>query len=295
MLMGLIWWGPLYFIFHPQFNLIPGPPCPLSYFYLLYFGLLPTILATIGGLILLKRGDDKAVLIFSWAIPFLLLSRTYLMGLNLVSIRMLELASYPLIIMSGVGFCFVLKYLANKFGSSINQKKIIVAVLIVFGIFTFISGAVLADGYTPNLIEDSEKAHIFSYNQQIILNPVYTLTELVIITDRYGDLSLAQDRKSVMNWFVINGETDKTVFSSDSYMDTIIVSTSRVHVIKGGYSENMPKNTFNIDTNNIKALNRSQLIKDHVKYILLRNGMEIPDYCQVVYQNKHYVLGVIPT
>jgi hypothetical protein len=34
------------------------------------------------------------------------------------------------------------------------------------------------------------------------------------------------------------------------------------HVIKGGYSENMPRKIFNIDTSNFADLNKSQLIKD---------------------------------
>ncbi|HHY00190.1 MAG TPA: hypothetical protein GX531_02270 [Methanothermobacter sp.] len=294
-LIGLVWWGPLYFIFHPQYNIIPGPPCPFSYFFFLYFGLLPAILATIGGFILWKNGNDKAIMIFSWAIPFLLLSRFYHLGVNIVSIRMLEFASYPLIIMAGVGFVIVLNYLKIKLGSRINQNKIKVYVFLIFGGLTFISGVILADGYTPNLIEDQENTHVFTYDQQIIFNPIYTLSELVIITDRYGDLSLALDRKSVMEWFVMKGEKDKTVFSSDPYMDTIIASTSRVHVIKGGYSENMPSNIFKIDTNNIGGLNKSQLIKDNVKYILLRNGMdEMPAFCQVVYKNQHFSLCKIP-
>jgi hypothetical protein len=294
LLMGLVWWGPLYFIFHPQFNIIPGLPCPISYFYLLYFGVLPTILATVGGLLLLDKGDDKAIMILSWALPFLILSRSYYIGINLVSIRMLELASYPLIIMAGVGFSFCLKYLANRFGSSTNQKKNIkIAVFLIFGIYTFVSGVILADGYTPNLIGEHEKAHIFSYNEQKLLNPISTLSELDVITDRYGDLSLAHDRKSVMEWFFKNGDREKTVFSVDSYMDPIIVSTSRVHVIKGGYSENIPKTIFKIDTYDIKSLNKSQLINNNVKYLLLKNGMEIPSYCQVLYQNQHYILCII--
>ncbi|CDG64284.1 MAG: hypothetical protein PWQ15_186 [Methanobacterium sp.] len=94
-----------------------------------------------------------------------------------------------------------------------------------------------------------------------------------------------------MDWFVSNGDKNKTVFSSDSYMDTIIVSTSRVHVIKGGYSENMPRKIFKIDTSNIADLNKSQLIKDNVKYILVKNGRnEIPEFGKIVYKNQHYVI-----
>ncbi|MDI3549083.1 MAG: hypothetical protein PWQ15_185 [Methanobacterium sp.] len=105
-------------------------------------------------------------MIFSWAIPFLLLSRVYHLGVDIVSIRMLEMASYPMIIMAGVGLCIVLNHLKNRLGNRIDPNKIKTYALIIFGVVTFISGIVLADGYTPNLIEDQENPHIFSYNQK---------------------------------------------------------------------------------------------------------------------------------
>lgn len=76
-------------------------------------------------------------------------------------------------------------------------------------------------------------------------------------------------------------------------MDTIIVSTSGVHVIKGGYSEDIPINVVNLDTSDYINVSREQLLKDNVEYILLRNGMQVPSYAHVVYRNGNYIICII--
>jgi hypothetical protein len=97
----------------------------------------------------------------------------------------------------------------------------------------------------------------------------------------------------VVEWFKNNGNKDKTVYSVDSYMDTIIVSTTRMKVIKGGYSESMPKSVFKRNMGDIGNLNREQLLKDNIEYILIRNGMDIPPYAREVYRNGNYVICLV--
>ncbi|OPY25498.1 MAG: hypothetical protein A4E27_00923 [Methanobacterium sp. PtaU1.Bin242] len=310
--IALLWWGPLYLIYHPQLSVFPGYPIPMSEFYIRYLGILPTILATIGGLFLLKKGENKGVLILVWVLSILILSRAYYLGLNVISIRILEVASYPLIIMAGYGLAVTLDAFDKKLNSTdINhQKEIKIAnkspknsfkrhikliILLFLGILTLVSGAVFADGYTPNLVSenDTQSGYIFPHDVHLLFNPMDSIFKFQVIVDRYGNLSLAENRYGVMEWFLKNGDKNKTVFSSDSYMDTIIVSTSRVHVIKGGFSESIPSNVFKLDTNNISSLNREELLKDNVKYLLLRNGMEIPPYAQIVYRNGNYIICVI--
>ncbi|MGV8144836.1 MAG: hypothetical protein ACP5OJ_09520, partial [Methanothermobacter sp.] len=124
-------------------------------------------------------------------------------------------------------------------------------------------------------------------------NPLDYFFKFQVIADRYGNLTLAENREGVAEWFVENGDKNKTVYSTDSYMDTIIVSTSRLHVIKGGYSESIPYNVFKRDMDSISGLNREQLLKDNVKYLLLRTGMEIPSYAREVYRNGNYVICIM--
>lgn len=310
--IALLWWGPLYLLYNPQFNVFPGYPMPISEFYIRFLGIIPTILATVGGLFLLKKGENKGVLILVWALSTLLLSRAYYLGLNVIPIRALEAASYPLIIMAGYGLAVTLDMINKRINKHVNQvntkkadsskisykhlkKHVKLFILIFLGVFTLVSGVVFADGYTPNLVSqnDAHPDYIFPKSVHLLFNPLDYFFKFQVIADRYGNLTLARNREGVAEWFMKNGDKNKTVYSVDSYMDTIIVSTSGFHVIKGGFSESIPSNVFKRDMNNITGLNREQLLKDNIKYLLLRNGMEIPPYAREVYRNSNYIICII--
>jgi hypothetical protein len=175
------------------------------------------------------------------------------------------------------------------------KKHIKLTVLILLSVFTLISGAVFADGYTPNLIspDDLHSDYIFPESVHILFNPLDYIFKFQVIADRFGDLTLAQNREGVVDWFKYNGERDKTVYSVDSYMDTIIVSTTRMKVMKGGYSESIPLSVFKRNMDDVGSLNREQLLMDNIKYFLLRNGMIIPPYAREVYRNGNYVICVV--
>ena len=310
--IALLWWGPLYILYDPHFNLFPGTPIPMSEFYVRYLGILPTILATVGGLFLLKKGENKGVLILVWALSILLLSRAYYLGFNIIPIRVLEVASYPLIIMAGYGLAITLDFIYSKLNPvtsalSMNnnnehkihgeyfKKNIKLVLLVSFGVLTLTSGVVFADGYTPNLVSQNEvnNSYIFPTDVHLLFNPLDSVFKFELIADRYGNLNLAYDREGVVEWFIKNGDPNKTVWSTDPIMDSIIVSTSGVHVIKGGYSEDIPLNVVNLNTSNLNNVSREQLLKDNVEYLLLRNGMQVPSYAHVVYRNGDYIICVI--
>lgn len=305
--IALLWWGPLYLLYNPEFNVFPGYPLPISIFYLRYLGILPTALATVGGLFLLKKGENKGILILSWALSILLLSRAYYLGLNLIPIRVLELASYPLIIMAGYGLSVSLDIICRKLNQpgkeEVNstvlsiwnktRKHFKLIIILFLGVLTLISGLVFADGYTPNLGDNSEGNYIFPPQVHLFFNPLDVVFKFAVIADRYGSLDLVYSREGVMDWFLKKGDRTKVVFSTDSYLDTIIVSTSRVQVIKGGFSENIPSHIRKMDTSNIQNFSREQLLNNNIKYLVLRRGMEIPSYAYPVYINEKYIICVI--
>lgn len=318
-IIALLWWGPLYFLYNPQFNIFPGYPIPISEYYIRYLGIIPTALATVGGLFLLKKGENRGVFILVWALSTLMLSRAYYLGLNVIPIRILEVASYPLIIMAGYGLKVTLDFIEHKLNQpedhlskdkdknlhqkayrDINSSKpfkmnVKLIILTLLGVFTLFSGVIFADGYTPNLIgqNDAHSEYLFPKSVHLLFNPLDYMFKFQVIADRYGNLTLARNREAVMEWFKENGDKNKTVYSVDSYMDTIIVSTSRVHVIKGGYSESIPYNLFKRDMNDLSVLNRDRLLKEDIEYLLLRNGMQIPPYAREVYRNGNYIICVI--
>lgn len=303
--MALIWWGPLYILYHPQINIFPGYPLPISQYYIRYLGIIPTLLATIGALFLLKKGENKGIFVLVWSLSILLLSRAYFIGIDLIPVRVLEVASYPIIIMAGYGLAVTLDALENRLnrinlgnrqnGNISRSKNIKLTILIFLSLFTLVSGAVFADGYTPNLVsqDDSHSNYIFPNSVHLLFNPLDYIFKFQVIADRFGDLTLAQNRGDVVEWFKNNGEKDKTVYSVDSYMDTIIVSTTRMKVIKGGYSESIPVSVFKRDMDDIGSLNSEQLLKDDIKYLLLRNGMNIPPYAHEVYRNGNYIICIV--
>ncbi|MCE5214769.1 MAG: glycosyltransferase family 39 protein [Methanobacterium sp.] len=307
--LALLWWGPLYLFYHPQFNVFSGYPLPISEYYIRYLGIIPTILATVGGLLLLKKGENKGIFILVWAFSILLLSRAYFLGLNLIPIRILEVASYPIIIMAGYGLAVILDRLDNGFKKSEKssvthpvtdpylyiKKHFKPMIIILLAVFTMVSGVVFADGYTPNLVsqEDAHPDYIFPQTVHLLFNPMDYIFKFQVIADRYGNLTLAENREGVMEWFKKNGDKNSTVYSVDSYMDTIIVSTSRLHVIKGGYSESIPYYVFKRDMNDLSNLSREEILNANIKYLLLRNGMEIPPYAREVYRNGNYIICII--
>ncbi len=55
----------------------------------------------------------------------------------------------------------------------------------------------------------------------------------------------------------------------------------------------MPKSVFKRNMGDIGNLNREQLLKDNIEYILIRNGMDIPPYAREVYRNGNYVICLV--
>lgn len=300
--IALLWWGPLYVLYHPQFTFFPGYPLPISEYYVRYLGIIPTLLAITGGLSLLNKGEDKGVFILVWVLSTLLLSRAYLIGLNVIPVRVLEVASYPMIILAGYGLAVILEALEKRWsGSKDNssrnhswnlKRNIKVVVLVSLTVFTLVSGAVFADSYTPNMIspEDSHNSYIFPSSVHLLFNPLDHAFKFQVIADRYGNLTLAKNREGVMEWLKNNADHNTTIYSVDSYMDTIIVSTTGMKVMRGGFSESIPPTIMNRDMDNVSSLSQDQLVKDNIKYLLLRSGMSIPTYAREVYRNGNYIV-----
>lgn len=63
--------------------------------------------------------------------------------------------------------------------------------------------------------------------------------------------------------------------------------------MKGGYSESIPSSVFKRNMDDVGSLNREQLLKDNIKYLLLRNGMTIPPYAKEVYRDSIHVICVV--
>jgi hypothetical protein len=290
LLLSLIWWGPLYLLYKPEYSVFPGPHLPVIYYYLRYLGILPTLLAIVGFLFLLERKENRDILVIIWAFSILLVSQIYIIGIEVIPIRFMEIASYPMVIIAGVGLVCAINRLSKSL-KNWDKRKLTCTILLLFAIFTTVSGAVFVDGYTTNLAEDNE-TYLFPHEVHLIFNPLDHWAKFAVISDRFLDLNLARDRKEVADWFTINGEKNVAVFSQDSYMDTIIVSTSRLGVLKGGYSEGIPSSIRTQDTRNLDGL-ESYLKANGFKYLLIKKGNNVPSYARTVFENGHYIICVV--
>lgn len=78
------------------------------------FGYYIIILATLGGFLALFRRKTEDILILTWLVSMLILSKIYLLGINVITYRVLIYALLPMSILAGYGvkriFCFIKEY-----------------------------------------------------------------------------------------------------------------------------------------------------------------------------------------
>lgn len=283
--IGLPWWIYIYINYSLFFNTIPGNILFIPNFFFKYYGIIPSCFTLIGFYFLYKDKSEKSLFLSSWTILLILLSQIGLIGVQTVSIRILEIVSYPLILVAGFGF--------SKSYDIIKSYKIKYFLLIFIVLVSCLSSVMYVDSYTPDVLAvNDENSTLISHSTHLVIDPIGTIYKPTIISSRFGNSQLAHDRYDVMEWFIKNSNK-KLMVSEDSILDTIIVSTSRTPVIYGGFTESIPP--YVIDpihivhnhstTNELKAL--------HINYIILQSNTPTPIYAQLIYNNTNYKICII--
>lgn len=145
LIIGSVWWLPLliqygYVFINPSSQIIG------LLGYLPVFGVLSLILMPIGGYLMLKRVEIRDVLILMWLLSLLFLANIYLLGVEMLSERILTFAVFPMAIIAGLG----LNYLRTHF-----NKKLFYALAA-----TTLAAAVFSGAYyisdTEPLVSSSE-------------------------------------------------------------------------------------------------------------------------------------------
>ncbi|OED30261.1 glycosyltransferase family 39 protein [Methanosphaera sp. WGK6] len=285
--VGLPWWTYVYIKYTLIFNSISGNSLLLTDFIFKYYGIICFIFTVIGFYKLLKEKEDKSLFLIVWALSLVLLSQITYLGVETVSIRILEVASYPLIIISGIGFMYFIYSL-----KSVKLRVIIIIMLVIVSTFSTI---MYVDSYTPDLLgEDDYNTTIFPEKMHVCIDPIGTIIKPTIISSRFGNSQLAYDRYDVMSWFMKNSN-NSFVVSEDSIMDTIIVCSSNSSVVYGGFTESIPD--YVVDPVHI-VKNHSTIYELNdlgIDYILLRQNTSTPSYVQVEYTNQNYKICSIKT
>ena len=109
-------------------------------------GVPSVILMPIGGYLILKRREIKDLLVLTWFLSILFLANIYLLGIDVLSERILTFAVFPLAIIAGLGLDYVRTHFNRKLFYSLA------ALILVAVIFT---GAYYMS-YTKPLVNPSE-------------------------------------------------------------------------------------------------------------------------------------------
>ncbi|WP_455645346.1 hypothetical protein [Methanosphaera sp.] len=278
--VSLPWWTYVYMKYTLVFNSISGNSLLLTDFIFKYYGIICFVFTLLGFYKLLKEKEDKSLFLTVWALSLVLLSQITYLGVETVSIRILEVASYPLIIIAGIGFVYFINSL-----KSYKLKRVLIIILVVISICSTI---MYVDSYTPDLLDEEDyNTTLFSQKIHVSIDPIGTILKPTIISSRFGNSQLAHDRQDIMTWFMKNSN-NSFVVSEDSIMDTIIVCSSNSSVVYGGFTESIPGyvvDPVHIIENHSTSYELSDL---GIDYILLRQNTTTPSYVQVEYTNQNY-------
>jgi asparagine N-glycosylation enzyme membrane subunit Stt3 len=174
LLVASIWWLPLLLKYGYVFRSPATEAVPL-WEYVPIFGVISLILTPIGGFLIYKRRETQDILILAWLLSLLALANVYLLGISVLSERILTFAVFPLAIMAGLG----LNYVRIHF-----NKKLFYCLLVIT-----VAGAVISATFymseTKPLVSSSEvdignwfKAH--GDKQGVVVSSSYLLDPTIV-------------------------------------------------------------------------------------------------------------------
>lgn len=280
-ILGMPWWIYIAVNYSLIFNSIGGTNSLITNFFFRYYGIIPSVLLLVGYYVLLKEKNSRTLFLLVWTLSLIIISQVYLLGFNTVSIRILEVAAYPLIIVSAIGLYYI-------YEDIIKSAKVKNILLIMIVLLSVTSALLYVDSYTPDVLaQEDSNGTVFDENIHKIVNPVTTIFKPTVIASRFADSSLAHSRYEVMQYF-IEKKSANLLVSEDAIMDTIIVSTSNTPVVYGGFTETIPEYVTD-PVHIIKGWsNKEELHKLKVENLLLKQNTTTPYYAEDVYNNSHY-------
>ena len=254
-------------------------------FYLGTIGPLVLAFAAIGGVFVIKKMQKKNIYIIIWILIMFFLSKSYWIGINVISYRVLIYLLIPISILGGFGLSQSYNKLKEYKKLSSNQFRSLFLIAIfllssVFGVLT---------------VNDPTLANFGA-------------------TTEFGYLQIAPPNDSevdLANWFKENGDKNKSIIISNLYTGTFIATESWMPIHYGfeyfnndttqsrfenekiGYivydkrlvykSKNDTLSIKKVDSGFYPLFYFSKDIKENINYI-------IPNYAQVVYENDDFIV-----
>jgi hypothetical protein len=175
------WWVPLLLNYGYVFN-VPPIMVTLSD-YPRIFGI-SLILAPLGGYLLLKKKENKDVLILSWLIILVLISQINLFGISILSDRILYYAVLPTTIMAAYGLSYLL-----GFSDRITDKKRFYYILTSFLVISItISGFWVANMSKPDVSNSQLDVAYYFQNHgdksSVVISADYMLDSVIVSISR---------------------------------------------------------------------------------------------------------------
>jgi asparagine N-glycosylation enzyme membrane subunit Stt3 len=175
------WWVPLLlnygYAFHVTTIIVPLSDYPRI------FGI-TLIFAPLGGYLLLKNKGNKDLLILTWLIILLISSQIYLMGIPILSDRVLYYAVLPTTIMAAYGLSYMLGYFERN-----PHKKQFYYILTSFLVISIIISGFWVASISKTNVSTSQLdvAYFFRNNgdkSSVVISADYTLESVIVSISR---------------------------------------------------------------------------------------------------------------
>lgn len=191
--------------------------------YLIYLGIV-LIFMFIGGAIALKKRTTKDIFIITWIAVLFIMSKSYWLGLNVYTIRLLIHLLLPLSILGGLGLSYLyLEFKKKEFPNESIRKILLITTCIILSLFALTTAT------------SSNFETIPQYNTQPYGSSTISLPQLAPPTN--SDMELE-------NWFNTHGDNKSSILSNNYNTNQFLVATTGQPVINVGTSAHIITNGF---------------------------------------------------
>ena len=253
--------------------------------YLVYLGIV-LIFVVVGLYVSLKRRNCKDIFILSWIISLFLLSYSYLVGVNVYTLRVLIHLLIPLTIIGGLGLSYLYHdYKKLEFNSTKNIR--IIFLIAIFLISTLFAVSTMENSNFQIIPNQNTEPYGSSLKLPQIVPPTNSDTELA-------------------SWFTAHGD-NKTVVVSNNYVTNqfllavtgqpIADILSSEHVIEWGFQNSELTNKdigYFVFDKRLEFNNTPDKIISHGGFIYYNSNYNItsilPSNVKLVYENQNYMV-----
>ncbi len=253
--------------------------------YLVYLGIV-LIFGIIGAVVAVKRRSTKDIFIIVWIIVLFLMSKSYWLGINVYTIRLLVHLLLPLSILGGMGLSYLyLNYKKAEFPSKKVRTIFLITIFIITSLFAVVT------------VTDTNFEVIPQYNTQPYGSTALTIPQLSPPTNSSIELS---------NWFNEHGDNKSTIVSNNYAINQFLVATTSqpiidvntsARIIEGGFKSAQLAQKgvgyFVFDKRLTFSSNSSQKIIDE-GFIFTNKKYNIksllPANATLLYQNQDYMV-----